>query len=337
MASDTELALRKAYNDQVAEVRRRILTFIAATWFALGSWRDRDIDAFVALVVPRVLGGQRSIASLTNGYLASLAVLQFGGRLRPADIDPKLVTGQAVRSGTPPEDVYRRAGEQVWTALSRGASLETAVLQGVDRAQEAAATDLQLAKTHTARESLKRDKREPTGYRRVLEGDTSCGLCALAATLRYTIEDLLPIHPACDCGVEPLYGWNDRVLDPAEVDRIHALAQQYFGDGVDTLDASKGSHTDRRQFDFRDFVVVHDHGELGPVLGRKGQRFTGPADLGRSPRTAPTPRPATDSLDLQIRQLEDRIPALEDRVAAGDTTAQAALDWSRGRLTALTG
>lgn len=337
MAADSELAIRTAYNAQVAEVRRRILTFIAATWFALGSWRDSDIDAFVALVVPRVIGGQRSVASLTNAYLASLAVLQFGGRLRPADIDPQLVTGAAVRAGTDPQDVYRRAGQQVWTALSRGESLETAVLQGVDRAQEAAATDLQLAKTHTAREALKRDRREPTGYRRVLEGESSCGLCALAATQRYTIEDLLPIHPACDCSVAPLYGWNDRVLDPQDAARIHDLAQQFFGDGVDTFEASKGSHGARRQYDFRDFVVVHQHGELGPVLGRKGQAFTGPDDLGRSPRPAPKPHPRVDTTDVQIRQLEDRIPGLEARVAAGDTSAQAALDWSRARLTALTG
>ncbi|MGE3795103.1 MAG: hypothetical protein AB7I38_14410 [Dehalococcoidia bacterium] len=337
MAPDPQAALSAAYRDQVAQVRSRVLLFVAATWFALGNWRDRDVDEFVALVVPRVIGGQRTIASLTTGYLASLAVLHFGGRLRPADVDPASVTGAAVRRGTDPAAVYRRAGEQVWTALSRGQSLEAAVLQGVDRAQEAAATDLQLAKTHTSAQVLAQDRRKPTGYRRVLEGDSSCGLCALAATQRYTISELMPIHPACDCSVAPLYGWNDRVLDPAEAARIHDLAQQFFGDGVDTFEASKGSHSGRREYDFRDFVVVHDHGELGPVLGRKGQQFTGPDELGKRPRPAPEPRTEADTRDLQITQLRERIPGLADRVAAGDATAQAALDWSQTRLAALTG
>lgn len=288
MPSGPEAALQQAYATQVAEVRRRVLAYLGATWLGLGSWRDSDVDAFVALIVPMVLGGQRTIASLTSAYLAELAVLRFGGRFEPAQIDLRDVTGAAVRAGTPPEQVYARAGTQTWTALSRGADLQQAVAQGLDRAQEAAATDLQLTKTHTVRAALEQDKRGPTGYRRVLEGPTSCGLCALAATQRYLASDLMPIHPACDCGVEPLYGWNDQVLAPGERDRIHAHAADFFGPGVDTHAASAGSHSARRQYDFRDFVVVNDHGELGPVLGRKGQTFTGPSDI---PAPA-TPAPA---------------------------------------------
>lgn len=330
-----ELALRAAYAAQVRAVRRRVLTFVAATWFALGSWRDQDIEDFVALIVPMVVGGQRSISSLTVAYLAQLAQLQFGGRLRPATVAPEQVTVEALR-GVPAVEVYTRPGATVWTELAGGRGVPEAVLRGGDRALEVAATDLQLAKTHTAREVLRQDKRQPTGWRRVLEGDTSCGLCALAATQRYTIEDLMPIHPGCDCSVAPLYGWNDRILDPGEVDRIHQLAKDFFGDGVDTFAASAGSHTTRREYDFRDLVVVHEHGELGPVLAEKGHGFTGPSKLRpREPR-APRGPVKYDSTDLQISQLRDRIPRLEERVAAGDTTAAAPLEFSRRRLAELT-
>lgn len=276
-------ALQRAYQAQVSAVRARVLAFIAASWVGLGAWRDADVEKFIALVVPMVLGGQQTVSSLTNAYLARLALLRFGGAFIPADIHLRRVTGAAVRAGTPPEDVYYRAGKQTWTALSRGYSLTAAVQQGLDRAQEAAATDLQLAKTYTAREVIAQDERA-TGFRRVLEGPSSCGLCALAATQRYNRGDLLPIHPACDCTVEPLYGAEQ--VDPggAQLARIHELAAEFFNAPADgqTHAISAGSHSDKRGLDFRDLVVVHQHGELGPVLARKGQTFTGPDDLAPS-------------------------------------------------------
>jgi len=67
-----------------------------------------------------------------------------------------------------------------------------------------AATDLQLAQTHSARDWMADDE-NVYGWRRVTDGDP-CPLCALAATRIYYRADLMPIHEHCGCGVEPLYG-----------------------------------------------------------------------------------------------------------------------------------
>lgn len=75
----------------------------------------------------------------------------------------------------------------------------------------------------------------------------------------------------CDCGVAPIVGTDDpgHVLDAPLLDQVHAAVADRFG----TFDASG------RAPDYRDLVVTHDHGELGPVLARRGDHFDGPRDV----------------------------------------------------------
>lgn len=271
MAPDP-LALQIAANRRAAgAVRFRVLAFITTAWWGLGSWNVPDIDRFVALVLPAVLAGQRTIASLTDQYLILVAE-SHGYQLRPS-VDLEQVTGTQLR-GVDPELVYRRGGAVVWDALKAGEPLDVATQRGLDRTVSTVETDLQLAKTHTARAVMAADDRI-TGYRRVLEGAYSCGLCLLASTQRYHKADLLPIHPGCDCDVEPLFGADQHVIDEQTLALVHQRAAEYFGSDATRI-ASAGGHVDHRPLDFRDFVVVHDHGEYGPTLGRRGQTFEGP-------------------------------------------------------------
>ena len=270
MAPDP-LALQIAANRRAAtQVRARVLAFVSSSWWALGAWNVPDIDRFVALVLPAVLAGQRSIAQLTDHYLGLVALRHGYELVDTLDVDQ--VTGQALR-GVDPEIVYRRGGAEVWGALAAGEPLEVAVERGAARLASVTATDLQLAKTHTARQVLGEQPadRRPTGFVRTLEGTSSCGFCALASTRLYHVEDLLPIHPGCDCDVEPYYGDQTLVVEPAQLERVHALARDFFG-------TSRASGFDRSsgELDYHDFVIVHEHGELGPVLARQGQHFQGP-------------------------------------------------------------
>lgn len=270
--------LNTAYQTQVTQVRARVRSYIEHSWRGLGAWRDKDIARFVASVVPVVTGGERTVAALTDAYLARHAVFALGGTAVPQGVSDRLVTGAATRNGTPPADVYVRAGKQTWTALARGYGLDAAVQQGLDRAVEAAMTDLQRTKALTAQQIVASSEIH-TGSRRMLEGPSSCGLCVLASTQRYSKRELMPIHPACDCSVEPLYGIHrDQVLEPERLADLHKRAEDFFGTPSGRAE-SAGSHGAPRPVDYRDFVVVHDHGELGPVLSRKGQNFTGPDDL----------------------------------------------------------
>lgn len=258
------------YRDQTAALRARIVRYVEANWRRLSSWRDADIDRFVQTVLPVVEGGQRTIAALTDGYLAALESSVTGATVRPVGISPRSTTTLALR-GIEGAEMYRRAGVTVWAALDRGVPLPAATEQGLQRALSLATTTLQLAKTHTSQAVLAQNE-NVAGYRRVLEGPETCGLCAVASTQRYRSEELMPIHGGCDCGVAPIFGDTDpgRVIDPDRLQGIREELSGRFGVPGDRIN---------RADELRRYVVVNQHGELGPVLGVRGQQFTGPDDI----------------------------------------------------------
>jgi hypothetical protein len=258
------------YRDQTAALQARIVRYIETTWGRMGSWRDQDIDRFVSLVLPIVEGGQRTIAALTDAYLAAVLGRMTGSTVAPVGINPRTVTSSALR-GVEGRDLFHRVGVTVWTALSEGDSLPLATDKGLQRALSLATTNLQLAKTHTSRWVLETHD-DVVGYRRVLEGPTSCGLCAVASTQRYRQGELMPIHGGCDCGVAPIVGDTDpgRVIDPDGLAGIREQLSDRFGVTGDRIN---------RADDLRSRVVVNEHGEIGPVLGVRGQNFTGPDDF----------------------------------------------------------
>lgn len=172
--------------------------------------------------------------------------------------------------------------------------LTAAVGDGERRTRSLALTDIELAVTHTARERL-RDEPQYRFFRRVLTGAESCGLCIVASTQRYRKQDLLPIHPNCDCVVAPILGDEDpgRVINSTRItdeesptgetrsgvpvysaedlldadlmtDDVHAAIRETFGEMA----------FDARQIDYRKILLVKQHGELGPVLTVAGHKFT---------------------------------------------------------------
>lgn len=40
-----------------------------------------------------------------------------------------------------------------------------------------------------------------------------------------------------------------------------------------------GKWSSKGYADYSDVLVVHEHGEIGPVLGFRGDHFTGPSDI----------------------------------------------------------
>jgi hypothetical protein len=252
------------YQDRTAAIRTRVETYARTLWGSLGSWRDDDITRLVAQIVPVVGGAQMQMVALTDAYLNAIATA--AGLPMPAAATPaRSVTGTATR-GVDPREVYRRAGVTVWTALSEGKPLGDAVDAGLARLLSLAGTDLQLAKTRTSLSRLRAD-RSVAGYRRVLSGGEDCSMCVLASTQRYHREDLLPIHPGCDCDVAPIRGGVDpgQVIAPARLEALHDAVKAQF----DTSD--RGG----REIDYR-LIQVREHGELGPVLTWRGQHFDGP-------------------------------------------------------------
>lgn len=253
--------LQDAYRRQAAGIRTRIEQVIRRSWAGLPSYRDRDMDAWVAATLPLVLAAQRQMATLTDAYLARLA----GQAVRGLDLAK--VTGAALR-GVPPAAVYRRPAVTVYTALSKGRSVEFAGRMGLTRALSIVATDVQLAKTHTAR--ISQQARGVRYFTRVLSGGKNCALCVIASTQRYHVGDLAPIHPGCNCDVADAVADADpgQVIDPDLLDEAHRAVAEATGRSVDFSG---------RDVDYRKLVVVHDHGEIGPVLALAGQHFDGPS------------------------------------------------------------
>jgi hypothetical protein len=229
------------YQDQVSAVRDKVLSFVRRTFGSLDSWREADIDRFVAAVVPVVGGGQRVVAALTDNYLATIErqILGSGAALGiPTDV----VTDETMR-GVPAAEVYRRTGSTIYGSLSRGAVLSAAVGAGLARAVNTASTDLQLARTHSSRYVGMRAG-EIVGFRRVLSAG-ACSLCT-GSTAMFGRQELMPIHGHCTCGSVPVFRGGP---DPGEID-----------EGAPSSDD-------------RGTPVVHEHTEIGPVLASADDDF----------------------------------------------------------------
>lgn len=274
------VAAALAYQRQTEQLQASVLRVIARLWASLGVYREPQMRRFAGDVTPIVLGGQRQMSALTAAYIARVRQLSVGGRGAPVTVNPLRVTGAAVRNGVPPAEVYERPFHLVWRQLDElphvDGAIEQAIEAGLNRAEQLAATDLQLSKTHTAREIYSRDQ-NVVGYRRVLEGERSCGLCIVASTQRYHKKNLLPIHPGCDCSTAAIYGDFDPglIIDPETLEDLHQRILQRFG--VNARDAR--AIPQKGLPDYRDILVVHTHGEIGPVLAVRGQPFLGPEDV----------------------------------------------------------
>lgn len=246
-------------------VRLHTLAAVQAAWRQLDLYYAVDTDRFAETVAPIIGGGQRATATLMQTYLSAYV----GGNNVPT-VDLNDVSGAAVRNGANPIGVYQRAGKEVAKYLATGHTLDDAIEAGLRRALGTAATDLQLSKTWTARSMFTRMP-GVVGYRRVPTGAETCGLCIVASTQRYHKANLMPIHPGCDCMVLPIIGTRDpgQTLDEQTLASAHDAIRERFGD----IDYGG------RAPDYRKVLITHEHGEIGPVIGVRGQHFTGPDDI----------------------------------------------------------
>lgn len=265
------VAIVEAYGRRYDAIREHAAQAITVWWATLTGVDEADIDRFVEYAVPVVAGAQSATAELVDGYLAAYLAAITGADVGPVGLDGPSLSGAALRGGVGPDVVYRRPLVEIRRALADGSSWEQAKQRGLDRATSTAETDVALA--HRAAADAGMEAHQVAGYRRVLTG-RSCALCAVASTQRYRTGKLMPIHSHCDCRIAPIAGDQDpgRVInrpllkqlkDAGVVEDITRQRQ-----GKPAIDRSGGR-----------VVAVEEHGELGPVLTRAGDSFTGPGDI----------------------------------------------------------
>ena len=246
--------LTQAYDSQVHAIRQQIAAFGQAYWDSLPHYRASAVEDMIEAITPRVAAGQLRIADLTRAYLAQCA-RELGWKVVLPPIDQDEIIGAR---GVDPRTVYRRPAVDVYTALAAGKPLPQAAAEGHLRLTQLIGGDMQLAKVHASRQSMRAYPREGKYFRRVLTGRENCALCVVASTQRYHRGDLMPIHPGCDCGVQPLPPGLavDQVIDEDLLEQVHQITADRLGV------SDRGGRTP----DYRKLLTVSEHGEYGPTL-----------------------------------------------------------------------
>lgn len=246
--------LTEAYDSQVHAIRQQITAFGQAYWDSLPHYRASAVEDMIQAITPRVTAGQLRIADLTRAYLAQCA-RELGWKVVLPPIDQDEIRGAR---GVDPRTVYRRPAVDVYTALAAGKPLPQAAAEGRLRLTQLIGGDMQLAKVHASRQSMRGYPAEGQFYRRVLTGRENCALCVVASTQRYYRGDLLPIHPGCDCDVQPLPPGLavNQVIDEDLLEQVHQITADRLGV------SDRGGRTP----DYRKLLTVSEHGEYGPTL-----------------------------------------------------------------------
>ena len=246
--------LTEAYDSQVHSIRQQITAFGQAYWDSLPHYRASAVEDMIQAITPRVTAGQLRIADLTRAYLAQCA-RELGWKVVLPSIDQDEIRGAR---GVDPRTVYRRPAVDVYTALAAGKPLPQAAAEGRLRLTQLIGGDMQLAKVHASRQSMRGYPAEGQFYRRVLTGRENCALCVVASTQRYYRGDLLPIHPGCDCDVQPLPPGLavNQVIDEDLLEQVHQITADRLGV------SDRGGRTP----DYRKLLTVSEHGEYGPTL-----------------------------------------------------------------------
>lgn len=275
MPPSPDVALARLYASRYNRLRTASGVSVGRLWDGVAGLDDEAQERFASVAAGMSTSAQIQTAAVVDGYVGMmLGIVEGDGTA--TGIDPTSVSGAAVRNGTDPLDVYRRGVVSARVAISEGRSFADAMGIGRDRVVSAAETDVALAQRASIVQVASSTDRV-VGYRRVLSGQ-SCSLCATASAQRYHAEVLMPIHNHCDCGVAPIIG---------NADPGHTINQQLVSD----LKAAGNASGDPDYWRSRRITVAEDgtvtlpdvtirqHGELGPVLTRAGDDFTGPSDI----------------------------------------------------------
>lgn len=261
------VAATGAWVDQSAAAASTVTTNAMQTasgaWGAFSGWYSAAaVASQAALLSQSSEAAQQAMVGIFSRYVAELTALLTDSRR----IDVPAVRLQPVRNGADPIRVHSRPAYVFRETFATTGDEFEAQRRALERAAQLVETDIMLAARQTQIDAM--DELGITTYRRVLRPELSdsgpCGLCVVASDRVYSISDLLPIHGRCKCETVPIVG----DVDPGKSINREDLKRLYDAAGS----------TSRKDLK-RVRVQVNEHGELGPVLTVRGQKFTGPDDI----------------------------------------------------------
>lgn len=178
-------------------MRTQLKGIAVRTFESMSSWDHPD-----ELAVPMARISTRAQV-MQAGMLQSMVGLMNGDADRP-DLDVTAVTGDAIRDG----DIaaaWRIPIYALWSSMASGdVSQPDLEEQGRNDVTDQAVTDLALSQRETMRQ-IGQNTDGVVGYWRVPDGGSSCEFCVLISDQMYHSEDLMPVHPGCECSVEPAF------------------------------------------------------------------------------------------------------------------------------------
>lgn len=247
------------YAAQRQSIGTALIRALLGLWGPFRYWYDNDmVDAWSARSVVLTDQAQADARRLARSYaqamLRNIDSSISADRLPPMrDLYP--------RSGSTALEVYRRPAEQYRYGLSQGLERTAAYDLAAERIKALAATDVMLAdRDETA--NVYSASQKVTGRRRIIHPERSrsgvCGLCVVAADRLYYVDELMPIHEDCKCTEAPV---------TAEFDPGLSLNRK----DLEALYEAAGSTAAADLARLR--VTVKEHGELGPILRRSGDKF----------------------------------------------------------------
>lgn len=244
--ADTLLALVDAHAAGRDAIARQVLARVAAAFGGFDGWySDRLVAEVAAEAYAAILSGQKTLAALTDTYLARSATIIAGRSVNPVG-----VALQFPLRGIPGDQELSRVAAEYRYLTSRGASKDQALTGAMGRAKRMSEADLTQAFTEQSKRFMV--GRKVDGFRRIVHPELartgSCGLCFVAADREYRRADLMPVHNSCHCGVLPIIDGNDPGQD-LDIGAVYSEA-----DSTDGRELKKVR------------VKVVEHSELGPQL-----------------------------------------------------------------------
>jgi hypothetical protein len=299
------------YAAQAAAQDARAKTAAVSLWSGFAEWYTAAaVQEIAQEAAAQSAVGQQVAAGLAQQYARTMVDL-----MRPAGsaaAGAKTLLLPPVRKGVDLVEVYTRPAAKYRRTYAFTEDLERASADALARAQDLVETDQLLTRREVTQQTYK--ALGITRLRRVIHPELSesgtCGLCAVASTRTYLVDELMSIHPPhCKCTSVPVLSDADpgAVLNEKDLPALYAAAG-----GTSAAKLKR--------------IRVRQHGEYGPTLVDADHSFRAPRDV-----------KGDDEATVAAKQLDVLRPVLanlERREAAGEDVTDP-LRYQRGLIARL--
>lgn len=214
------VALARRHQGQLLAIRDRTIITLDRLWAALVTDPTSLTEArFAAAAAPILNGAVSSAAAAATTYTAMYVGAATGTASIPGTFTPEaFLTPRGLLAA----DVLAKPIVTMRTALAAGRPFPIARDLGRQRLEQIASTDPMLAARAATSTAMQAEPRV-VGYRR-LPDSSACSFCLLAATQRYHVTDLMPLHTRCGCTTAPIIGTKDpgQVIDRGTLAKLKA-------------------------------------------------------------------------------------------------------------------